>query len=264
MNPFFRYLFNCNRKKLAFFYCGFIAICSLLLFHMKSSLKIEDTLRLDMTLGIFLVLLWIASLFILFIALLYFNKSLKKSMLRYTAVSSQKIIYANLFFFTFWFLFLMIIGLIFLYYFSLSIDGGKTIGDLQQEYHMLYDYGIFYHVLSVFLWGIDFMSILVSCYFIIVITKLISIRSLMGEMILFIILISLFLKIKTSIMYVLSNLERYAVNIKNIDFIDENGFIDVSLYPSEGFTILNLCFTFLFIIVLTTITGNIMDKKLEI
>ncbi|HCF31170.1 MAG TPA: ABC transporter permease, partial [Bacillus sp. (in: Bacteria)] len=52
--------------------------------------------------------------------------------------------------------------------------------------------------------------------------------------------------------------------IKSTWFIDKNGFIDTSLYPSEDFTILDVCFTCLFIIVLTAITGRIIDKKLEI
>lgn len=62
----------------------------------------------------------------------------------------------------------------------------------------------------------------------------------------------------------LCNLGEYVIAIKNTWFIDKNGFIDTSLYPSEDFTILDVCFTCLFIIVLTAITGRIIDKKLEI
>ncbi|MED1788424.1 ABC transporter permease [Brevibacillus laterosporus] len=222
MNPLFRYLFKCNRKKIAVLYFGFISISLLLSF-----LKIKDT-----------TLLCIAAFSILLIALSSFNKTIKNSMIRYTDISAQRNIYANLFFFTSMFIFLLVIGLIFLNY----------------------DYGIFQHVLAVFLWGTDFMSILVTCYFIIVITKLIPIKSSVSKMILFIIFFAIFVTIQILVLDVLSNV----ITIKSTGFIDENGFIDASLYPSEGFTISGLCFNCLFIIVLAAITGRIIDKKLEI
>lgn len=86
----------------------------------------------------------------------------------------------------------------------------------------------------------------------------------MSKMILSIILFALFLTIQTLVLDVLSELEKYVITIKSTGFIDKNGFIETSLYPSDGFTILDLCFTCLFIIVLTAITGRIIDKKLEI
>ncbi|PCN46130.1 ABC transporter permease [Brevibacillus laterosporus] len=222
MNPLFRYLFMCNRKKIAVLYFGFITISLLLSF-----LKVKDT-----------TLLCIAAFSILLIALSSFNKTINNSMIRYTDISAQRNIYANLFFFTSMFIFLLVIGLIFLNY----------------------DHGIFQHVLAVFLWGTDFMSILVTCYFIIVITKLIPIKSLMSKIISFIIFFAIFLIIQKYLMDVLSNV----ITIRSTGFIDENGFIDASLYPSEGFTISGLCFNCLFIIVLAAITGRIIDKKLEI
>lgn len=222
MNPLFRYLFKCNRNKIAVLYFGFITISLLLSFF-----KIKD-----------ITLLCIAAFSILLIALSSFNKTINNSMIRYTGISAQRNIYANLFFFTPMFIFLLVIGLIFLNY----------------------DHGIFQHVLAVFLWGTDFMSILITCYFIIVITKLIPIKSLMSKMILFIILFAIFVTIQKLAMDVLSNV----ITIKSTGFIDENGFIDASLYPSKGFTISGLCFNCLLIIVLVAITGRIIDKKLEI
>ncbi|TKI42031.1 ABC transporter permease [Bacillus mycoides] len=264
MNPLFRYLFNCNRKKIAVFYFGFITISLLLLFNMMGLSKLINQLTKDITLGIFIVIIGSTAFLLLLIALPSFNKMLKNTMIRYTAISGKKYIYANLIFFTLMFILLLVIGLIFLYYFSKSTYGGKVVGGYQQEFHKLYAYGILHHILSVFLWGIDFMSILISCYCIMVITKLIPIKSSMSKVILSIIFFSLFLTIQTLALDILSKLEKYVITIKSTGFIDKNGFIETSLYPSEGFTILDVCFTCLFIIVLTAITGRIIDKKLEI
>lgn len=127
------------------------------------------------------------------------NKMLKNTMVRYTAISGKKYIYANLFFFTLMFILLLIIGLIFLYYFSQSNLGAKVTEGYQQEFHKLYAYGILHHILSVLLWGIDFMSILISCYFIMVITKFIPIKSSVSKGFLSITLFALFLIIQTFI-----------------------------------------------------------------
>ncbi|MGQ7875251.1 ABC transporter permease [Bacillus sp. 1A] len=264
MNPLFRYLFNCNRKKIAVFYFGFITISLLLLFNMMGLSKGTNQLTKDITLGIFISIIGSAAFLLLLIALPSFNKVLKNTMIRYTAISGKKYIYANLFFFTLMFILLLVIGIIFLYYFSQSTYGGKVVGGYQQEFHELYAYGFLHHILSVLLWGIDFMSILISCYFIMVITKLIPIKSSISKMILSVIFFALFLTIQMFVLDVLSRLEKYVITIKSTGFIDKNGFIDTSLYPSEGFTILDVCFTCIFIIVLTAITGRIIDKKLEI
>ncbi|MGY2613508.1 MULTISPECIES: ABC transporter permease [Bacillus] len=264
MNPLFRYLLNCNRKKIAVFYFGFITISLLLLFNMMGLSKVTNQLTKDITLGIFISIIGSAAFLLLLIALPSFNKVLKNTMIRYTAISGKKYIYANLFFFTLMFILLLVIGIIFLYYFSQSTYGGKVVGGYQQEFHELYAYGFLHHILSVLLWGIDFMSILISCYFIMVITKLIPIKSSISKMILSVIFFALFLTIQTFVLDVLSRLEKYVITIKSTGFIDKNGFIDTSLYPSEGFTILDVCFTCIFIIVLTAITGRIIDKKLEI
>ncbi|KAA0777251.1 ABC transporter permease [Bacillus sp. AR2-1] len=264
MNPLFRYLFNCNRKKIAVFYFGFITISLLLLFNMMGLSKVTNQLTKDITLGIFISIIGGTAFLLILIALPSFNKMLKNTMIRYTAISGKKYIYANLFFFTLMFILLLVIGLIFLYYFSKSTYGGNVVGGYQQDFHKLYAYGILHHILSVFLWGIDFMSILISCYFIMVITRLIPIKSSMSKMVISIIFFALFLTIQTLVLDVLSKLEKYVIIIKSTGFIDKNGFIDTSLYPSEGFTILYVCFTCLFIIALTAITGRIIDKKLEI
>ncbi|HFJ9441375.1 MULTISPECIES: ABC transporter permease [Bacillus] len=264
MNPLFRYLFNCNRKKIAVFYFGFITISLLLLFNMMGISKVTNKLTKDITLGIFISIIGSTAFLLILIALPSFNKMLKNTMIRYTAISGKKYIYANLFFFTLMFILLLVIGLIFLYYFSQSTYGGKVGGGYQQEFHELYAYGFLHHMLSVLLWGIDFMSILISCYFIMVITKLIPIKSSKGKMVLSVIFFALFLTIQTFVLDLLSKLEKYVIPIKSTRFIDKNGFIDTSLYPSEGFTILDVCFTCLFIIFLAAITGRMIDKKLEI
>ncbi|EDZ53478.1 MULTISPECIES: hypothetical protein [Bacillus] len=264
MNPLFRYLFNCNRKRIAVFYLGFITISLLLLFKMVGLSKVTNQITKDITLGIFIFIIGGAAFLLLLIALPSFNKMLKNTMIRYTAISGKKYIYANLFFFTLMFILLLVIGLIFLYYFSQSNLGEKVSEGYQQEFHKLYAYGVFHHILSVFLWGIDFMSILISCYFIMVITKLIPIKSSLSKRFLSMTFFALFLIIQTLVLDFFSKLGEYVITIKSTWFIDKNGFIDTSLYPSEDFTILDVCFTCLFIIVLTAITGRIIDKKLEI
>ena len=264
MNPLFRYLFNCNRKRIAVFYLGFITISLLLLFKMVGLSKVTNQITKDITLGIFIFIIGGAAFLLLLIALPSFNKMLKNTMIRYTAISGKKYIYANLFFFTLMFILLLVIGLIFLYYFSQSNLGEKVSEGYQQEFHKLYAYGVFHHILSVFLWGIDFMSILISCYFIMVITKLIPIKSSLSKRFLSMTFFALFLIIQTLVLDFFSKLGEYVITIKSTWFIDKNGFIDTSLYPSEDFTILDVCFTSLFIIVLTAITGRIVDKKLEI
>ncbi|PFX63469.1 ABC transporter permease [Bacillus wiedmannii] len=264
MNPLFRYLFNFNIKKIAVFYFGFITISLFFLFNMMGLSKVTNQLTKDITLGIFISIIGSTAFLLILIALPSFIKMLKNTMIRYTANSGKKYIYANLFFFTFMFILLLVIGLIFLYYFSQSTYGGKVVGGYQQEFHELYAYGFLHHILSVLLWGIDFMSILISCYFIMVITKLIPIKSSKSKMVLSVIFFTLFLTIQTFVLDLLSKLEKYVITIKSTGFIDKNGFIDTSLYPSEGFTILDVCFTCLFIIVLAAITGRIIDKKLEI
>ena len=83
------------------------------------------------------------------------------------------------------------IGIIFLYYFSLNIYNGKTNLGIQQAIHSLYNYGILHHILSIFLWGLDFLNMLVSIYFIMVIVKLFNVKSSMNKvacLVLFVIL----------------------------------------------------------------------------
>ncbi|PGH87441.1 ABC transporter permease [Bacillus thuringiensis] len=276
MNPLFLYLYKCNRKKIAVFYSGFIIISLLLLFSTIGLSRVLPPFLKDLVLLIYLIIIGIAAFLLLLIALPSFNKILKNSMIRYTAIPTQKYIYTNLLFFTLMFIILLGIGLIFSYYFSQSLYDGKVIGynpslyggevtgEFRQEYHKLYSYGIFQHIFAFLLWGIDFMSILISCYFIIAIIRLFPVKSWMSKIILFIIFVAIFSTIQTIVMNVLSKLEKYAVTIKSSGFIDKNDFFDTSFYPIEDFTILGLCFTCLLIIVLVAITGRIINKKLEI
>ncbi|AJI08324.1 hypothetical protein [Bacillus cereus] len=264
MNTLFLYLFNYNKKRIAVFYFGFITISLLLLFKMLGLSKVTNQLTKDITLGIFILITLGTAFLLILMAMPSFNKMLKNTMIRYTAISGKKYIYANLFFFTLMFIILLVISLIFLYYFSQSNLGEKVVKGYQQEFHKLYALGIIHHIFSVFLWGIDFMSILISCYFIMIITKLIPIHSSMTKKILSIIFFALFLTLQTLVLDFLSKLGEYVIIVKSKWFIDKNGFIETSLYPSECFTILDVCFTCLFIIFLTAITGRIIDKKFEI
>lgn len=92
MNPLFRYLFNCNRKKIAILYFGFMTISLLFLFNMKGLSKLTNQLTKDITLGIYVLIIGITAFLLLLIALPSFNKMLKNTMIRYTAISGKKYI----------------------------------------------------------------------------------------------------------------------------------------------------------------------------
>lgn len=98
MNPLFRYLFNCNRKRIAVFYLGFITISLLLLFKMVGLSKVTNQITKDITLGIFIFIIGGAAFLLLLIALPSFNKMLKNTMIRYTAISGKSI-YMQIYFF---------------------------------------------------------------------------------------------------------------------------------------------------------------------
>ena len=113
------------------------------------------------------------------------------------------------------------IGIIFLYYFSLNIYNGKTDLGVQQAIHSLYDYGILHHMLSIFLWGLDFVNMLVSIYLIIVITKLFNVKSSMSKIVC-VVLFVIFIAFNGGITYIFQQIEKYMFAINNIGFIDEN------------------------------------------
>ena len=115
MNSLFHYLYKRNKKhSYSLFY--FITSSLLLLFHVKGSVKIMNSVRQDLTLVIFLISLCIASFYVFLLALSSFNKMMKNSMIRYTAITAQKYI-CKFIFFTLVFLILLVIGLIFILFF---------------------------------------------------------------------------------------------------------------------------------------------------
>ncbi|MGN4423898.1 ABC transporter permease [Bacillus cereus group sp. MYBK30-1] len=263
MSQLFRYLFNCNKKKIAIIYFGFITISLILFFNMKgiSGVRISD--RQDIIIIIFLIVLSISGFSLLLTGVSSFRKMLKNSMLRYTAISSQKYICANILFFALLFTILFAIGIIFLHYFSLNIYERKTDLGVREFFHDLYNYGMFHHVLSVFLWGIDFVNLLVSIYFIIVLTKLLNVKSSLNKVVFFILFL-MYGALNGFVLYVLERIEKSGLIMKNVGFIDKNGFFDTSFYPGDGLTVFSLCFNSLLIFVLIVVTGRIIDKKLEV
>lgn len=263
MSQLFRYLFNCNKKKIAIIYFGFITISLILFFNMKGISGVRISGRQDIIIIIFLIVLSISGFSLLLTGISSFRKMLKSSMLRYTAVSSQKYICANVLFFTLLFTILFVIGIIFLHYFSLNIYERKTDLGVREVFYNLYNYGMLYHVLSAFLWGVDFVNLLVSIYFIIVLTKLFNVKSSLNKIVFFILFL-MFGAFNWFVSDVLEQIGKYGLIIKNVGFIDKNGFFDTSFYPGEGLTVFNLCFNSLLIFILIVVTGRIIDKKLEI
>jgi hypothetical protein len=219
--------------------------------------------RQDIIIIIFFIVLGINGFAILLTGISSFRKMLKNSMLRCTSISAQKYISANVLFCVLLFMILLGIGIIFLYYFSLNIYNGKTDLGVQQAIHSLYDYGILHHMLSIFLWGLDFVNMLVSIYLIIVIKKLFNVKSSMSKIVC-VILFVVFIAFNGGITYIFQQIEKYVFAINNIGFIDQNGFLNTSFYSGTDITVLNLCFNCLLTITLLVVTGRIIDKKLEV
>ncbi|MEX0418447.1 ABC transporter permease, partial [Bacillus sp. C30] len=123
--------------------------------------------------------------------------------------------------------------------------------------------GILHHMLSIFLWGLDFVNMLVSIYLIIVITKLFNVKSSMSKIVC-VILFVVFIAFNGGITYIFQQIEKYVFAINNIGFIDQNGFLNTSFYSGTDITVLNLCFNCLLTIIILVVTGRIIDKKLEV
>ncbi len=98
MNTLLLYLFNYNKKRIAVFYFGFITISLLLLFKMLGLSKGTNQLTKDITLSIFILITLGTAFSLILMAMPSFDKMLKNTMIRYTAISGKKYIYANLFF----------------------------------------------------------------------------------------------------------------------------------------------------------------------
>lgn len=118
-------------------------------------------------------------------------------------------------------------------------------------------------MLSIFLWGLDFVNMLVSVYLIIVIVKLFNVKSSMSKIVC-VVLFFIFIAFNGGITYIFQQIEKYVFAINNIGFIDQNGFLNTSFYSGTDITVLNLCFNCLLTIILLVITGRIIDKKLEV
>ncbi len=87
-----------SRKRIAVFYLGFITISLLLVFKMVGLSKVTNQLTKDITLGIFIFIIGGTAFLLLLIALSSFNKMLKNTMIRYTAISGKSI-YMQIYFF---------------------------------------------------------------------------------------------------------------------------------------------------------------------
>ncbi|EEL51535.1 ABC transporter permease protein [Bacillus cereus Rock3-44] len=184
-------------------------------------------------------------------------------MIRYAAISSRKYIYAHLLLFVIMFTLLSVIGIIFLHLLSINIYENKANGEVQQAINSLYNYGLFHHLFSIFLWNIDLVNTLVSLYFIIVVVKLFNLKSSLKKM-LFIIFFVVFGGIQFVITNMLDKINGYIFSIKNVGVIDKNGFFETSFYFSDASNISYLIFSLLSIFLLVVITSHIIDKKLEV
>ncbi|MDM5153985.1 ABC transporter permease [Bacillus sp. DX1.1] len=263
MSQLLRYLYNCNRKKIWVIYFGFITISLILLFNMKGSSRTMIPNRQEIILIIFIILFCITVFSIFLLALSSFRNMLKGSMIRYTAIPSEKYIYANLLFFIIMFILLSLISIAFLHFLSLNIYEKKTSGEIQQAINSLYNYGLFHHLFSIFLWLVDLINTLVSLYFLIVFIKLFNIKPSLSK-VLFIFFFFIFSGIQLAVTNILEKIDRYIFSVKDAGFINKNGFFETSFYFSDTSNITYLCFSLLLTFLLVLMTSHIIDKKLEL
>ncbi|EOP74678.1 hypothetical protein KOW_02733 [Bacillus cereus VDM006] len=263
MSQLLRYLYNCNKKKVWVIYFGFITTSLILLFNMKGSSGVRVSNRQDIILIIFILLFCMTAFSIFLLAISSFRKIVRGSMIRYAAIPSKKYIYTNLLFFIIMFTLLSLIGIVFLHLLSLNIYENKASGEVQQGINSLYNYGLLHHLFSIFLWLVDLISTLISVYFIIVVIKLFNVKSSLNK-VLFIFFFVVFGGIQFFITNMLAKIDRYVFSVKNVGFIDKNGFFETSFYFNDGSNISYLSFSLLLIFLLVLITGRIIDKKLEV
>lgn len=91
MSQLFRYLYNCNKRKIAIIYFGFITVSFILLFNMKGVSGVRISGRQDIIIIIFFIVLGINGFAILFNRYIVFSENVKNSMLRYTSISAKSI-----------------------------------------------------------------------------------------------------------------------------------------------------------------------------
>ncbi len=96
MSQLFLYLYNCNKRKIAIIYFGFITVSLILLFNMKGVSGVRISGRQDIIIIIFFIVLGINGFAILLTGISSFRKMLKNSMLRYTSISAKKSIYVQI------------------------------------------------------------------------------------------------------------------------------------------------------------------------
>ena len=91
MSQLFLYLYNCNKRKIAIIYFGFITVSLILLFNMKGVSGVRISGRQDIIIIIFFYRTrykWICNSFNRYIV---FSENVKNSMLRYTSISAKSI-----------------------------------------------------------------------------------------------------------------------------------------------------------------------------
>ena len=190
MSQLFRYLYNCNKRKIAIIYFGFITVSFILLFNMKGVSGVRISGRQDIIIIIFFIVLGINGFAILLTGISSFRKMLKT--LCYVILLFQQKVYMCKYFIlcTTLYDFTRNRNHFSILFFFKYLQWKTNLG-IQQAIHSLYNYGILHHILSIFLWGLDFLNMLVSIYFIIVIVKLFNVKSSMNKvacLVLFVIL----------------------------------------------------------------------------
>ncbi len=95
-SAFFFYLYNCNKRKIAIIYFGFITVSLILLFNMKGVSGVRISGRQDIIIIIFFIVLGINGFAILLTGISSFRKMLKKLYATLYFYFSKKSIYVQI------------------------------------------------------------------------------------------------------------------------------------------------------------------------
>ncbi|MFJ8527250.1 ABC transporter permease [Bacillus sp. NPDC094106] len=263
MRQLLHYLYNCNKKKIWVLYTGFITVSLILFFYMTGSSKRTLLDKQETTLILFTLLIAITTFSLFLLTMSSFRKITVNSIIRYTAISAKRYLYANVIFFILMFSLIFVTSIIFLYFFSFYISEVQKVGLIQQLIKNLYSYGMIHHFFSMFLWLVDLVNLLVMLIFISVIIKAFRVKPGIGK-ILFVFAFLVSAGIYGFSLDIVEKMGNSIIFIKYAGVTNERGYFDTSFYPYDGLNVFSLCYECLLTFVLVSITSYIIDKKLEV
>ncbi|WP_459500971.1 ABC transporter permease [Bacillus sp. C1] len=263
MNQLLGYVYKCNKKKLCVLYVSFITVSLTLFFYMSGSAKRTFSMKQETTLILFTILIIMAIFSIFLLTISSFKKIINNSMIRYTAISAKKYLYANIIFFLLMLVVLAIMSLVFLELFSSYISEVLKAGDIEGPIKNLHSYGLAHYFFSIFLWAVDLTCLLTLVLLINVIIKWFNVKPGIGK-ILFFVFFVVFAMIYGELIDLVGKIGSSILSIRYVELMNSEGYFETSFYPGDGLNIFSLCFEGLLTFVLILLIAYIIDKKLEI